>query len=177
MGQKDAEDPVFQLVDLVVAKQNLAGQGDVSANEGVKGVARHLLGYLRHFRNVDDGLEGRRFEKANRVLGNIDSLVADALEVGAHLHDRRDQSEVGRKGLLQGQHLEAAVVDLHLEEIHGGVACDDGAGEFDPTLHEGHQRLLGLGFDQRSHVQEAVFESFEVGLEVVAFHYPNLPVM
>ena len=89
------------------------------------------------------GRSGRRFEQAQRGLGDVHGLVADALEVGAHLHGRGDEAQVGRHGLLQGEHLQTAVVDLDLEAIHRGVAFDHGLREFGASLHQRDEGLAG----------------------------------
>ena len=177
MGQENPEDAILQLIDFVIALEDIAGEGGIAAHESVERIAGHLLSDLRHLFDVDHGLERRRLDESGHVLGDVDGLVADPLEVGAHLHRRSDETQVGSHRLLQGEHLEAAVVDLDLQTIDRGIAFDDGLREFRASLHQGDDGLAGLGLDKRTHVKKAVFEGLEIALEVLAFHYPNLPVM
>ena len=63
------------------------------------------------------GLRGGCGRSLIDVLGDVHGLVADALEVGVDLHGGGDEPQVGGHGLLQGEQLQAAVVDLDLEVV------------------------------------------------------------
>ena len=177
VGQEEAEHTVLELIDLVVAEEDLTSQVRVPSHERIEGVARHLLGDFRHLGDIDHRLQRRRLQETECGLRDIDRLIADAFEVRAHLHGRRDEAQVGGHRLLEGEHLQTPIIDLNLEKVHGGIALDHRFCELSPALHQADQGLVGLGLAQGPHVKEAVLQCPEVTLEVLTFHYPNLPVM
>ena len=108
----------LQLVLLVVARDDGARERDVAADEGVQAVFDHALGELGHARDVLQlPLQGRLLEKELGVLRYVHGLVADALEVGVDLDRGHDEAQVGGRRLVQGDQLEAAVVDLDVELV------------------------------------------------------------
>src|SRR5262249_10594425 len=102
VGQQDAEGRVLEAVHLGVGGEHLPGQRGVAPHEAVQAVPGHALGDLGHAGQVDDRLEGRVGQHPDRVLRDVDRLVADALEVGVDLHGGGDEAEVGGHRLLQG---------------------------------------------------------------------------
>ena len=87
-GQQLAEDLLLQRVDLVVLAAHPARQLGVAADERVEALLHHALRQLGHARQVDVGLELGLPVQLDRALGDVDGLVADALEVGGDLHAR-----------------------------------------------------------------------------------------
>ncbi len=57
--------------------------------------------------------------------GDVDGLVADALEVGVDADDREDEAQVDGHGLLHGEQVEGHLVDLALEAVDGGLGAED----------------------------------------------------
>ena len=52
---------------------------------------------------------------AARRLGDIDREIADALQIAVDLDRRHNDAQIDRHRLVQGQQLEAAIVDLDLQ--------------------------------------------------------------
>jgi hypothetical protein len=86
----------LEAVERVVGGQHRLGQRHVAADEGVEGVAQHLLGELAHPRDVDQRLDRRVLQVALAGLADVDRQVADPLQVGVDLHGRDDHPQVGR---------------------------------------------------------------------------------
>jgi len=66
---------------LIVGGEDALRELDVAADDGVEGIANHFLGELAHARQIDVGLDARMPEDAERALGDVDGLIADALEI------------------------------------------------------------------------------------------------
>jgi hypothetical protein len=86
------------------------------------------------------GLE-RPLEESDHPLGDVHGLVADALEIGIHLDHRAHQTQVGRDGILEGQELDAQVVDLELEVDDRRIAGGDLDRQVGLALEEGRHRV------------------------------------
>jgi len=60
-----------------------------------EGIANHFLGELAHARQIDVGLDARMPEDAERALGDVDGLIADALEIVVDAGNSQDEAEIG----------------------------------------------------------------------------------
>ncbi len=87
---------------------------DVAADDGVEGVANHLFGEFAHAREIDVRFHTRMAEDTQGTLGDVDGLVADALEIVVDARDRQHEAEVNGHELVQREKLDDAVVDFHL---------------------------------------------------------------
>ena len=56
----------------------------------------------------------RQLDHVHDALGDVDCLIAYALEVGIDLGDGQDEAQIDRHGLLHGQQVEGQFVDLAL---------------------------------------------------------------
>jgi hypothetical protein len=142
-----------------------------------------LWAIVGHPGDVDELLDRGMPQVAQARLGDVHGEVAHALEVGVDLHRGHDGAEVHGHGLMQRQQLEAAVVDLDVELVDGGVAGEhafERAGVApDEAVERRAQALLG----QATHLEEPRLELVQFFLEVshvlLVRHvhpYPNRPV-
>ena len=106
-------------------------------------------------------------------LGDVDRQVADPLEVGVDLDRRDDGAQVGGHRLVQGQQLEAAVVDLDVQLVDRLVARRARASTsvgvaLDEAAHGHADALLG----EAAHLEQPLLQRPELFLEVPddAFH-------
>ena len=81
-------------------------------------------------------------------LGDVDGMIADALDVVGDLQRGGEHAEVARHRLLQGEEVDDLLLDLHLERVDLAVSRDHGA------------RLLGGAFEQRFHREVECFLGF-----------------
>jgi hypothetical protein len=99
-------------------------------------------------------------------LGDVHRQVSHALQVGVDLHGRDDSAQVGRHRLVQGEQLEAAVVDLDVQFVDRLVAIQHAPDQRDVA---GRQSLDG-GADtllrQTTHFEQPALEHFELLLEM-----------
>ncbi len=121
---------------------------------------------------VDVG-EGSHLADAD---GDVDGLVAYALEVGVDADDGEDEAEVDGHGLLHGEEVEGHLVDLALEAVDGGLGVEDELADAEVAGAVGLDGALDGLFGHAGHDEEVLFELVEALLELDA-HQPNLPVM
>src|SRR5260370_26397309 len=81
VSEQLAENLVAVVVHFIVAGENLLRDLDIAADDGVQSVAHHLFGDIAHAGKIDVRLDARMPEDALSPLGDVDGLVADALEV------------------------------------------------------------------------------------------------
>ena len=92
VGEELAKDLVAEVIDLIVRSENFLGEIDVAANHGVEGVSDHFLGKLAHARKIDVRLDAGMAEDARRGLGDVDGLIADALEIVVDAGNGEDEA-------------------------------------------------------------------------------------
>ena len=62
-------------------------------------------------------------QDALRGLGDIDGLIADALEIVIDARDREDKTQIRGHQLMQREQLHDAVVDFDLQLVDAGSSC------------------------------------------------------
>ena len=169
VGQEFAEDLVAIMVDLVVHGENLLGELDVATNDGIQGVADHFFGDFAHAREIDVGLDARVTEDADTGLGDVDGLIADALEVVVDARNREDEAEVRSHQLMEREKLDDAVVDFELQLVDLVFFVEDALGELFVGVKNGVDRLVDGALGERAHPEEPFFDDVEIFFEV-AFH-------
>jgi hypothetical protein len=106
--------------------------------------------------------------------------VADAFEVGRDLERRGDQAEIARRWLVEGEELQAEIVDLDVEPVDRVVAVDDRPRQRRVALGQRPDRLCDLVLDEAAHLEDRRAELRELLLVAaigVLRHQPNRPVM
>ena len=120
-------------------------------------------------------------DDAQRRLGDVDRVVAHALQVARDLDGADDEAQVAAHRLLQRQQRDGEVLDLDLEVVDIVVAANDRVGLFlvarEQRVHCEVDQFLGA----RGHVGQALLERCQLRVEM-AFRdidagHPNLPVM
>ena len=97
-------------------------------------------------------------------------MIAHALEVDDDREQRdHDPQVAGQRRLLREQQ-QRLVVDRIACAIDLVVVADDAVGERDVAFDQGLERALDLAIDHRAHLQDAVLEAGEVGVELLARH-------
>ena len=130
---------------------------DVAANDGIEGVANHLLDEFAHAREIDVRLDARVAEDAEGALGDVDGLIADALEIVIDAGDGQDEAEIGGHKLVQGEKLHDAIVDFHLELVDGVFFFEDALGELFIGFQDSVNGLVNGALREAAHPEEAFF--------------------
>src|SRR5207249_507448 len=94
VGKQFTENLVAVVVHLIVGGQDALRELDVAADDGVESVANHFLDEFAHTREIDVGLDARVAEDAEGALRDVDSLIADALEIVVDTRNRQDEAEI-----------------------------------------------------------------------------------
>lgn len=111
------------------ALQTSAPQRAVGADEGVEGVGEHAPRPARHVLDLGIGGDGRaQGNEAQRRLGDVDGVVADAFQVAGDLDGADDEAQVARHGLLRGEQFHGQRFHVDLQGVDTAVALDDGVG-------------------------------------------------
>ena len=74
------------------------------------------------------GLSGGSLAQAERAAGDVDRVIADALEIVRDLERGGDESQIAGHRLLQRQQRDAALVDLDLEPVDDVVVVESPRG-------------------------------------------------
>jgi hypothetical protein len=96
-------------------------------------------------------------KNADGGLGDVDGLIADALKVVVDAGDGEDKAEIHGHQLMQGQKLDYAVVDLHLELVDGVFFVEDALGELLVGVQDGMDGLMDGAFGETAHPEEPFF--------------------
>ena len=170
------EGGVVHLVDLVVEQEDGVGELGVGFDEGLQGLAHHGGGERRELGNVDGKIdvgEGAHLADAD---GDVDGLVAYALEVGVDADDREDEAQVDGHGLLHGEQVERHLVDLALEAVDRGLGAEDELADAEVARAVGLDGALDGLLGHAGHDEQILFQVVEALMKFNA-HQPNLPVM
>jgi len=161
---------VIHVVDAVVHLKNRFGDEGIGFEQGLNSGANHDAGGGAHGRDVD---RQRHFFKASGcadAVGDVDALVADALEVGINLDDGKQEAEVDGHGLFHREQVVGGLVDEALGGVDGLLVVHDVLTETEVAAGVGveHavQRLLG----KRGLREQAVFQVVELLMKMDARH-------
>ena len=160
VGQKFAEDLVAEVVDLIVAARTFWARSDVAADDGVEGVADHFFGKLAHAREIHIGLDARVAEDAGGGLGDVDGLVADALEVVVDAGNGEDEAKIHGHQLMEGEELDNAIVDFDLQFVDGVFFIEDALGQLFVGFQDSVDGLMDGALGEAAHPERRSFNSF-----------------
>jgi hypothetical protein len=113
----------------------------------------------------------------HRPLGDIRRQVSDPFQIGIDLEYRRDAAQIDRYGLVQRQHFQAFLFDLHVAPINIVVAGQDELGEVRAALPEGSASLVNRFLDARRQRQNVPVKLFEIAFQVFHVRSPTVVVM
>src|SRR5256884_3934057 len=171
VGEQFTENLVAVVVHLIVGGQDALGQFHVAADHGIESIANHLFGELAHARQIDVGLHARVSEDAQGSLGDVDGLVADALEIVIDARDRQHEAEIDGHQLVQGKKLNDAIVDFQLQLVDGVFFLEDALGEPFIGFQNGVNGLVDSALREAAHPPEALFHLVQAFFKM-AFHEP-----
>ena len=169
IGKELAEELVAQAIHLIVALHDAAGEFLVAADQGVEAIAHHAFGKLAHAREIHVGLHLRMAQHAHGGLGDIDGLVADALEIAIDARDGEEKAQVGGHGLLEREEALDAFVNFNLHFIDGVFFVEDGFGEGFFGVEDGVDGLMDGALGEAAHPEKALLQFFEIVFKM-AFH-------
>src|SRR6266478_6911551 len=169
VGKQFTENLVAVVVHLIVGGEDALRELDVAADDRVEGVANHFFGELAHARQIDVGLHAGVAKDAHGTLGDVDGLIADALEIVVNAGNGQDEAEIGGHELVQGEQLNDAVVDFHLELVDGVFFVEDALGELLIGVQNGVNGLVHSAFGEATHPEQALFHFVQIFFKV-AFH-------
>ena len=122
--------------------------------------------HLRHARDVDERLQLRLFVELDGALAEIDRDVTDALEVGRDLQAGRDEAQVLRRRLMEGEEADAEIVDIDVHAVHVVVALDRHTAEGIVALDETAHGVLDLLLDESAHLEDLQVQLFQLRVVV-----------
>jgi hypothetical protein len=157
------------VVHLVVSGEDGLRELDIAADDGVEGVANHFFGEFAHAREIDVRLDARVTKDAQGALGDIDGLIADALEIVIDARDGENEAQIDGHELVEGEELNDAIVDFHLELVDGVFFGEDPVGKLLVGFENGVDGLVNGAFGEAAHPEQALFHFVEVFFEVT-FH-------
>lgn len=174
-AQELAEGVAAQLVHLLVDLLELLGSGDVGLGDDVLDLGDHHLGDGGHPLDHRDhgGRHGDLGDAQPGDLGDVDGQVAHPLELADHPQRRDQHPQVAGDGVLQGEQLEAVLLELLAQRVDLGVAGDDLLGPLGVALEQRGRALGDRLADEAGHAHEVVADRVElVGVGIA--HGPNL---
>ena len=124
VGEQDAEHRAVQRVHLVVAQADLAAGRGVAADERLERVGQHLARQPRHLDDLGLGRDRPALVQPLGRLGDVDRVVAHPLEVVGDLERGGEHPEVAGHRLLEGEEVDALLLDLDLHAVDDPVARD-----------------------------------------------------
>ena len=144
---------VVQEVHLHIPLTHLHGELGVLVDEGVDTGAHHAQGHVGHHFDVDGDFQGRAAVELQGPLGDIDPLVADALEFSGDAHGGDGQPQIRGHRLPQRQEPEGLFLDLQLGIVQG-VIGNHVPGQVGVAVGDGGQAFFHGGFGQCRHPEQ-----------------------
>ena len=175
-GAECVEGCIVHLIHLVVEMEDRLSEFGVGFDEGLERLAHHCGGQGGKLGDVDGQLDVSEGPHLADADGDVDGLVAYALEIGVDANDGEDEAQVDGHGLLHREEVEGHLVDLALKTVDGWFGAEDKLADGEvagPVCLDG--ALDGL-FCHTGHDEELLFEVVEILMEFDP-HQPNLPVM
>ena len=168
------EELTVEVVHRVVVLLERDRGGDVLAGDDRPALGDDRLGDLAHLQDV--GAQLRRHRGLRRAqpgdLGDVPGEVAHPLEVGAHVHGRDDDAQVGRDGLLARKQVDRQLVELDADVVELAVGLDDRLGEVDVGVEQSGRGAGDGRSGEPGQLDELVRDRVEVLVELVAHGLP-----
>src|SRR5215211_552868 len=175
------KDLAVKAVDFLVLADEVFGEGDVTQLEGLFGLSG--LGGRQLSHPIDRGedllVDGGVVAGERDELGDVDGLVAHALDVLDDVQERRHGAQVGGDRRLGRQQGKDALVDLEVAAVDAVVVGDHELGKLDVLGVERFQGTAESGDDQVEATQGCGLEAADLfGKRLPGLgHYPNFPLM
>jgi hypothetical protein len=169
VSQEFAENLIAVLIDLIVASHDFLSELDVTTNHRIQRIPDLLLDYFGHAGQIDVGLDAGMTKDAQRTLGDVDGLIADAFKVIVDAGNGEDEAQVGGHELVESEELNNSVVDFELKFVDRVFFIKDTLGELFIGIEDGVNRLMNGALGEAAHPKEAFLELVQILFEV-AFH-------
>ena len=127
---------------------------------------QHGLSQARHFRDVNEGLDGRQVHEIERAFGNLDCEVAHALEVVIDLDGRSEEPQVAGHGLLQGEQARRHVVYFDLHDIDAIFILKHPLAQLTVERRQRRHTRRDGGLNQPAHFEQFGLQFFEFLIKV-----------
>ena len=104
--------------------------------------------------DVDRQIRRRELDHIHDALGDIDGLVAHALEIRIDLGDGEDEAQIDSHGLLHGQQVKSSLVDLPLGGVDEALAFENHLATGEITVDIGLTGAIDRLFRQSTHAEQ-----------------------
>jgi hypothetical protein len=172
---------IAHAIDDIVHLEDGLCEFNFSLNEGLQGAPNHRTDRSSHACNVNRQIGRRKIDHIHDALGDVDGLIADALQIGIDLGDRQDKAEIDRHWLLHGQEVEGFFVDLAFRGIDLALAFQHHLAPSEIAFDIGLTSAVDGLLRQSSHAKQPLPQIVEPLLKTRTHRYepfyPNLPVM
>src|SRR5436305_10882012 len=148
------EGVVAHAIDDVIHFEYRVREFNLALNERLQSATDHRTHGGPHSSDIDGQIGSRELDHIHDSLGDIDSLVAHALEIGIDLGNSKNEAQVHGHWLLHGEKIKGSLIDFAFGRIDEALAFQHhlAAGEitFDISLAGTVRRLLR----QSSHAKQ-----------------------
>jgi hypothetical protein len=157
------------LVDAVVQLGELLAASLVTPPEHLRGQVDHGERGVAHLLEAPEDVVARG-QRRRRPGGarDVDRHVADALEMQRDVHQRHEETEIGRDRLLSTDEVDRAHLDLLVGGVDVVVICDHRLAEAEVGVGQRPQGQLERGACVGGHRPHLPFEVLEVVMELRA---------
>ena len=145
---------VFELVDLVVSRQDGLSHCRVPLNKGIQTTPDHGLHQLRHARDIDTRLGWRTSLERRSPLRYVHNQISHPFQVAVDLNGSRQETEIFRDGLVQCGEADRDFIDVDIELVDAVFDVPDFIRWRLPAFHEPQQTGGDGGFHQSAHLQQ-----------------------
>jgi len=109
---------------------------------------------------------GGRSARCKARLGDVFGQVGHALQLVIDFHGRGDPAQIHGHRLVQGQDLQALLLDVVLLLVDLAIAGDDLVGQLDIAILQGADGLVNRLFHGRGQGQQVALQAIQVALKV-----------
>ncbi len=138
----------------------------VAIQECFLGPAQHLARHIGHAWDGGVGQQVGVLGQRSRIAGQIATVIADALEIGVHLHGHDEHPEVGGYGRVQCQNALAMLIDGKLQRIHLAISYGHRFAHLCIPLNESIHGVGQLLVNERGHLDEITPQRCELAVEL-----------
>ena len=142
-----AEHRAVRLVDVLVHLGDYAGSFGVLIHEGLETLVDHLLNFVHHGRQVNRRFDRIVLGKKARAEGNVRGLIAHSFELVINLEYRDNKTQVTRHRLVQGEDLQAILLDLDFGVVDLVVGVENFVGQVGTPVDQCRNRLVNRVLD------------------------------
>jgi hypothetical protein len=159
---------IAHAVDDVIHFQNGLSQLGFAFDEGFESAPHHRTHGGGHASYINGQLDGWQFDQIHDPLGDVDRLIAYALEVGIDLGHREDEAEIGCRRLLGGEDVEGHFIDLALGGVDEALVFEDELAAREIAFGVGLGGAIDRQFRKTAHAEQLLAEVLHLLLKTSA---------